>query len=322
MLDPKKKIKKYVTAAIILLVLATSVSGLRIQSVKHYKEEQKRLADDIIVAEADTGAAVVVAQGEGGESVNNNTAESDLPSALPATESAEETGGSGEASDNSYFSQKAENPNTSDSSGETKEKNTKSSKDKERQGKRRNSAKSVVSSKQTQDSSGQGNNGPANPQKEYPKNPQKTSAAQAKATPKPSPTPTEEKQSFICGITIRCDSILQHMDEVDDEVKTYIPADGIILGQTSVKAETGDTAYSLLQKVCQAKEIALDTSYTNAYSSAYVRGIGYIYEKQVGLSSGWLYLVNGKLPGYGASRYQLKEGDQIEWVYSCTGKLE
>lgn len=322
MLDPKKKIKKYVAAVIVLLILGVSVSGLRIQSVKHYKEEQRQLADDIIVAESNTGAAVVVTQGEDEDDIADNTAEAGLSSAVPVGSSAEETSGSGETPEASSRPQLTEVSKNSYDSQEAEEKDKKSSEDKRERGKHKNSTKSVTSPKRTPIPSGRENNKTENPQKDYPQNPQKTFAVQVKATPKPSQASTEEKKNFVCEITIRCDSILKHMDEVEDGVKTYIPADGMILEQTSVKVEMGDTAYSLLQKVCQAKDIALDASYTNAYSSAYVRGIGHIYEKQVGLNSGWLYLVNGKLQGYGASRYQLKEGDQIEWVYSCTGKLE
>lgn len=38
--------------------------------------------------------------------------------------------------------------------------------------------------------------------------------------------------------------------------------------------------------------------------------------------SGWLYRVNGKPPNYGASNYSVKAGDHIEWLYTCTGKVE
>ena len=34
-------------------------------------------------------------------------------------------------------------------------------------------------------------------------------------------------------------------------------------------------------------------------------------------TSGWMYKVNGWFPNYGCSRYQLKDGDVIEWVYTC-----
>lgn len=58
------------------------------------------------------------------------------------------------------------------------------------------------------------------------------------------------------------------------------------------------------------------------FSTEYIRGIGYLYEKEAGDMSGWLYRVNGKLPNYGASNYSVKAGDHIEWLYTCTGKVE
>ena len=30
-----------------------------------------------------------------------------------------------------------------------------------------------------------------------------------------------------------------------------------------------------------------------------------------------MYKVNGWFPNYGCSRYQLKAGDKVEWVYTC-----
>ncbi len=43
---------------------------------------------------------------------------------------------------------------------------------------------------------------------------------------------------------------------------------------------------------------------------------GNLYEFDAGELSGWLYSVNGWFPNYGSSRYQLKSGDTICWVYS------
>ena len=53
------------------------------------------------------------------------------------------------------------------------------------------------------------------------------------------------------------------------------------------------------------------------YNSAYIEGINNLYEFDCGELSGWMYKVNGWFPNYGCSRYQLKEGDVIEWVYTC-----
>ena len=33
--------------------------------------------------------------------------------------------------------------------------------------------------------------------------------------------------------------------------------------------------------------------------------------------SGWMYRVDGWFPNYGCSRYQLQDGDVVEWLYTC-----
>ena len=42
-----------------------------------------------------------------------------------------------------------------------------------------------------------------------------------------------------------------------------------------------------------------------------------MYEFDCGALSGWMYRVNGWYPNYGCSRYQLKDGDVVEWRYTC-----
>ena len=56
---------------------------------------------------------------------------------------------------------------------------------------------------------------------------------------------------------------------------------------------------------------------TPMYNSAYIEGIHNLYEFDCGQLSGWIYKVNGWSPNYGCSRYALKDGDVIEWVYTC-----
>lgn len=55
------------------------------------------------------------------------------------------------------------------------------------------------------------------------------------------------------------------------------------------------------------------------YNSAYVEGIGNLYEFDCGNMSGWMYKVNDWFPNYGCSRYELKNGDTVEWQYTCYG---
>ena len=141
-----------------------------------------------------------------------------------------------------------------------------------------------------------------------------------KTTPKKTPTvttPSNNDGSFVCTITIRCDNLLEYWDDLSDGVKKKVPKDGIILAKTSVRMTSSDTAYTILQKVCKAKDIALDAEYGNVISSWYVRGIQHLYEKEAGDTSGWLYHVNGKQPELGASKYYLHAGDDVEWYFSC-----
>ena len=84
-----------------------------------------------------------------------------------------------------------------------------------------------------------------------------------------------------------------------------------LAGGSSAGVEKGDKAYS------EATGIHMEFEDTPMYNSAYIEGINNLYEFDCGELSGWMYKVNGWFPNYGCSRYQLKEGDVIEWVYTC-----
>ena len=56
---------------------------------------------------------------------------------------------------------------------------------------------------------------------------------------------------------------------------------------------------------------------TVAYDSVYIEGIANLYEFDCGGNSGWMYCVNGFFPSYGCSKYEVKDGDVIEWKYTC-----
>ena len=44
-----------------------------------------------------------------------------------------------------------------------------------------------------------------------------------------------------------------------------------------------------------------------------------MYQFDCGDESGWMYKVNGWFPNYGAGRYEVEDGDTVEWHYSCEG---
>ena len=93
----------------------------------------------------------------------------------------------------------------------------------------------------------------------------------------------------------------------------------MILNQTTVSFSQGETVYNVLSRTCKKARIQLEVSYSGGYGSYYVEGIGNLYEFDCGRQSGWIYTVNGKDPNYGCSSYQLKNGDHIEWSYTCKG---
>lgn len=128
---------------------------------------------------------------------------------------------------------------------------------------------------------------------------------------------TEDSQTVT--ISIRCDTILDNWDKLDDSLKSdkYVPADGVILPTFRVVLRKGDTVYDIFSRVTRYSKIVTDCVYTVNYSSVYVKGINHLYEFSCGELSGWMYRVNGVFPGYGCSKYVLKDGDVIEWVYTC-----
>ena len=117
-------------------------------------------------------------------------------------------------------------------------------------------------------------------------------------------------------LTIVCDRALES-SELPDPVRAVLPGNGVILATVTEELESGDTVWTVLQRVCKEQGVALEASWTPAYQTAYVQGIGQLYEFDCGQGSGWVYSVNGTVPGVGCSGYTLAAGDVIRWMYTC-----
>ncbi len=141
--------------------------------------------------------------------------------------------------------------------------------------------------------------------------------------PEGKPIPVEPQDvtvgttQYTCTISISCATILDHMDWLDEEKVDLVPEDGWILKATKVKFYDGESVFNVLQRTCKQNKIHMEFSDTPMYNSAYIEGIHNLYEFDCGQLSGWMYSVNGWFPNYGCSRYQLKDGDIIKWVYTC-----
>ena len=141
---------------------------------------------------------------------------------------------------------------------------------------------------------------------------------EGKPTPvEPEDTTVDNSTSYTCTFSISCATILNNWDKCDESKKPLVPADGVILPSTTVPFSEGESVFDVLQRICRENRIHMESSWTPMYNSAYVEGIHNLYEFDVGSLSGWMYSVNGWFPNYGCSRYQVKDGDVVEWRYTC-----
>ncbi len=120
-----------------------------------------------------------------------------------------------------------------------------------------------------------------------------------------------------CMLSVRCDAILNNMDKLDKSKISMVPKDGIIFPQTKVIFYAGESAYNVLSRELKKHGIHIDFVNAPMYNTVYIKGISNLYEHDCGELSGWIYKVNGIVPGYGCSQYILKDGDNIEFVYTC-----
>ena len=110
---------------------------------------------------------------------------------------------------------------------------------------------------------------------------------------------------------------MKNWNMLDKSKQSCVPADGWILKEVEVEFKKGQTVFDVLKDITKKKSIQLEYSFTALYGSYYIEGIHNLYEFDCGELSGWEYCVNGKFPAFGCSKYVLKDGDKIEWKYTC-----
>lgn len=132
-----------------------------------------------------------------------------------------------------------------------------------------------------------------------------------------SSSPAPEAEKLTCSLSISCGDILAHKEQFTQEQLEIVPAGGTILQEESVTFQAGETVFQVLLRETKRLKIPMDHISSPATQAEYIKGIGGIYEKAYGPSSGWLFAVNGKQPAVGCSSYKLKDGDKIEWFFSC-----
>ena len=139
---------------------------------------------------------------------------------------------------------------------------------------------------------------------------------------KPLPVEPENQEvnkgkTYTCTFSIECSTILNNLSELDPDKLELVPSNGVILAPTTVTFYEGESVFDVLQRVCKENNIHLEFSWTPIYNTAYIEGIHNLYEFDCGALSGWMYRVDGWYPNYGCSRYQLADGEVVEWRFTC-----
>lgn len=156
-----------------------------------------------------------------------------------------------------------------------------------------------------------------------------SSTASKKSTPsnnsqqsqKPKPVEPEnatidKTKTLKCTLSIRCDEILKNMDLLNKNKVSLVPKNGIIYQEKTIVFSKGESVFDVLLRETKKSRIHMEFESVPLYNSNYIEGINNLYEFDCGEGSGWMYKINGWFPNYGASRYQLKDGDKIEWHYT------
>jgi len=142
--------------------------------------------------------------------------------------------------------------------------------------------------------------------------------SESPAQPSPDNTgqPGDGEADLTCTLIISCATILDNMDRLTDGKAGLVPHDGIVFSGTVVFYEN-ESVFNVLLREVRRNRIHMEFVNTPIYNSAYIEGINNLYEFDCGERSGWMYSVNGLFPNYGSSRYELRDGDVIRWLFTC-----
>lgn len=160
---------------------------------------------------------------------------------------------------------------------------------------------------------------------------EKITTEKVKTTKKnpPATVPVTEPKKLYCTISIECSTVFDNWDKLKEEKKPFVPVNGKIIDTVRIEFKHGETVFDIFKRACsdnvctdncqycQSNGILFECEYTPGYGNYYIEGIHQIYEKDCGSKSGWMYKVNGVYASEGCSSYILKDGDVIEWIYTC-----
>ncbi len=232
------------------------------------------------------------------------------------------------AAGNSYStaSSSENSANTSDSSQSESSESSASSTSSEEADKTTSESKADTEKQESASSSSEKSNGSSSEKESASSASSKgsQSSSKPKATAKPSGgsgssggNSQPEEDTLTCTLSVTCKTVLDNLELLDPAKKNCIGDNGVIYAKKTVSFEEGETVFDVLNREMKKNGIHMAFSFNPVFNSRYIEGINNLYEFDCGEGSGWMYRVNGVFPNYGCSQYQVKDGDTIEWLYTC-----
>ncbi|MDO5381530.1 MAG: DUF4430 domain-containing protein [Eubacteriales bacterium] len=280
MFDRNRKYKYIGIAVIAVILVIFAVTNIKIKTVNQHKAEQQSIAD----AQREY-STISVSQGNG----ENEQAENPQTGNISNNQSSSEevTGGMGASSNDNSSNNDSSNSSSSDGNSFNNDSSNSSSSDgnsSNNSSSNNNSSKDNLSGNNSTTSIDNGNNNSTN----------------------------VPKKNISCTIEIRCDNATAVKSTISNPgLQALIPDDGVMLKTTTYTGTEGMTVYDVLSEVGKLNNLDIVSNPGHTY----VMGIGGLKEKMIGITSGWMYSVNGKAPNYGANAYEVKNGDVILWYY-------
>ncbi|UTY40497.1 DUF4430 domain-containing protein [Allocoprobacillus halotolerans] len=143
---------------------------------------------------------------------------------------------------------------------------------------------------------------------------QESQTTQQTETTSPSKTETSEEETTPSHSTET-----EEETEIEEVSSVNVTITGVdsVMAQDYIEFEEGMSAYDALKILADNYDMSVKVS--GVGQAVYVKGINGLNEFDYGGRSGWKYKVNGSYPSVGAGSYVLKDGDQVEWIYSTNG---
>ncbi|MEG0918887.1 MAG: DUF4430 domain-containing protein [Anaerovoracaceae bacterium] len=126
---------------------------------------------------------------------------------------------------------------------------------------------------------------------------------------------SKSSETVKCTVSIACENLVKDQAGVKEEVLKIVPKDGVVLKETEVEVNKGETIFDATEKVCKDNKIPFSYQGSPDTHTEFIDGIANIFIKDAGKTSGWVYKINDKMGEKATSEVKISKGDKIVWGY-------